>query len=523
MRNLYFFITFFLLAASPLYAQQVPPASPKPEAAKEKPANPKTPVSPYVQALRAGVIAARNNDCDKAITILQPLIEARETFAGINKGGRYTVLSGLYLCAEKKENYPLQYFISKPLIPLLDKPEALLLHRLNLAVYYKEADEALETFRSIYRNTPDRFSDYDVRMYWQLLNQLAREDRISDRLEVLEDLHAAHYTSPIATESAAGFTYELVLALSDVGRQDEAIALLDEVRGVKKILTLMVDNRYSALRKSLAQKGRISLLEEARAELERYRKIAHDNPKSLEAVLRLAQSLRALDQPEAALKSIKAALIRQKQNPDPFTDSKKYLPWLINEQAYAFYQSGKIGEGHKALEAAANLSEEGSSNVSQTINRAEKLIAYGSPQKALALMREIPLDNASAYGKMWVYANRVCAQAFLEGTPISVLDMLFLRTNKKENLAALQNALICADKEDEAAALYIERLEDVKTRSAALLALQKYNPQNGLSAYYTTIFQRQANIRARKDVQAQIKKVGRIQRVHLNSTYWGGI
>lgn len=512
----YFLVGLVWLVPSVLFAKQDAPANPAPVPEKEP-----EQISPYVQALRAGMEAAKNENCEKAITLFQPLVEAKQSFSRITEEGQLSVLRRFFTCARKTENYPLQYSISKSLIPLIENPTGLLLHRLNMAIFYKQPNEALQAFRGVYTRAPSRFSDYKAKMYWRFLALLRKHDLEEERTEVLQKLHDAQYTAPTPIANSTGFTFELMIALNNSGRQKEALPLLKNVKGTKKLLTVMVDKRYDVLRRSLKQNGRANLLTEAQNDLARNQKFAAKNPDQMAPVLWLAQSYRAVGQPTSALTAIKVALERHNKDPENFSDSEEYLPWLLNEQAYAFYDLGKVVDGHKTLEEASELKEEKTNNVSQTINRAEKLVAYGAREQALALLKAFSTDETSDYGKMWVYSNRVCAQAFMEDTPISTLDMLALRANKKDNLPALQLALLCANLQDEAAALYIERLQNPQERTAVLIALQKYRALEFPSPYQTTMRQRVAEIRQRKDVQAQIKKVGYIQQTSLVSTYWG--
>jgi hypothetical protein len=99
----------------------------------------------------------------------------------------------------------------------------------------------------------------------------------------------------------------------------------------------------------------------------------------------------------------------------------------------------------------------------------------------------------------------------------------YLRENVEENYSALQRALICADAADEAAALYVRRLENAAERGGALIALQSWAPDLAPLPFRAELRGRLDAIRARSDVESALSAVGRVQEIPLPLSYWGDL
>jgi hypothetical protein len=117
---------------------------------------------------------------------------------------------------------------------------------------------------------------------------------------------------------------------------------------------------------------------------------------------------------------------------------------------------------------------------------------------------------------------RVCAAAELGNDTLVAVELNFLRSNAAENYAALQQALVCAERLDEAAALYVRRLSDPNARADALLALQDWAPDPAGLRFRDKMYERLQRIQSRAEVQAALAAVGRSREIPLSLAYWGG-
>lgn len=150
------------------------------------------------------------------------------------------------------------------------------------------------------------------------------------------------------------------------------------------------------------------------------------------------------------------------------------------------------------------------------------LVSEQRPRDALEVVQTV--GEASPYGDMWIASVRACAAAQLGDAALRETAMAFLREHVEDNYAAMARANLCVDDLDAAAALYVQRLNDLDQRSSALLALQRYQAPPGSALPYDGVLrQRLDRVRERADVQAAVAAVGRIEDVPLQSVYWGDI
>ena len=84
-------------------------------------------------------------------------------------------------------------------------------------------------------------------------------------------------------------------------------------------------------------------------------------------------------------------------------------------------------------------------------------------------------------------------------------------------------SLLCADREDEAAASYIHRLSTQQQDEEALAAFFRYQPSVNPSDWQLVLQARLAELAKRPDVQIAIAKVGKIIDVPFTSESWGDI
>jgi hypothetical protein len=100
---------------------------------------------------------------------------------------------------------------------------------------------------------------------------------------------------------------------------------------------------------------------------------------------------------------------------------------------------------------------------------------------------------------------------------IIVRDSLaYLKEHQEDGLTTFQKGLVWANKMDEAANLLIERLRDPRLRADALAEIQQYSGPP-VPRFATKFRIRWTKVVARRDVQVEIHRVGRIERVPVPS------
>jgi tetratricopeptide (TPR) repeat protein len=204
---------------------------------------------------------------------------------------------------------------------------------------------------------------------------------------------------------------------------------------------------------------------------------------------------------------------------EAFTDGDKQANWVLNELGYALGDVGRYAEAETAFKASVTVGENGGPSVSQAINWGQTLLDLERPKEALASVDNIK-GGASPYGVMWADAIRVCANAVLD--PAAAKRQLEGMTAREDdNEAALTQALLCLDRQDEAAAAYIRRLASPKRRDGAISAFRVVLPPPVMTARQKEMERRKQAVLARPDVRQALEPVGRALTLPLAGSYWG--
>lgn len=150
--------------------------------------------------------------------------------------------------------------------------------------------------------------------------------------------------------------------------------------------------------------------------------------------------------------------------------------------------------------------------VSHKINLGGFHNSLARPKDALKAVSHIADKDASTYGQMSAEEVRACAYAQMGDSAKlkASLDKMMAPENAKIGYRPLETALLCAKESDRLAQFIIARLDDPKTRNSALMGLQTYLPTPGATAQDKVLATRQAAVIARDDIQAAVKKYGRI-------------
>jgi hypothetical protein len=484
---------------------------PTPLAAQDDPA-----MKDYLSSLRALAAAVEAGRCPDAAKD-GPGVVADERFANVNQDGRVWILSSIVRCALEVGNERLAFDMVGKLVPMStnDGPRHL---RLHLALNLAEAEEAIVTLRAWSQVSPAGISRIGLSDVWRLLQEADKLEGGDRGLEVHEILSTVNYRSPQALsmdldELRTDHARRLLLK----GRAVEARRRIESLVSVEAHIRMAVDQAFDPIQAA----DRLDFTSLTATEIARAIAEAKDHPRLLQARYRIVQAYRRAGRANDALSAADAAIASIASEPSQFDDVKEYVNWLHNERAYALYELGRNEDGRAAMRAAIAAGEDGSSNVSQVINFANLLADEGDTDQALATLKL--LGDASDYGRMWAEAVRACAAAQTDDTAMLDNALAYLRENESKNVAALQRSLLCANKGDEAAALYARRLADPSRQTEALLALQNWQKDPSNLPFRNEIYRRLDEIRARPDVQAAIAAVGRVLDLPLIRAYWGNL
>ncbi len=212
-----------------------------------------------------------------------------------------------------------------------------------------------------------------------------------------------------------------------------------------------------------------------------------------------------------ALKVLDDALA-QALGPKPaFSDVEDRIMWVQNARSNALSHLGRFDDAVAAMRAGMEHQEGGEANISQAVNLAELLNRLGRPKEALEVIARA--GPGSPIGQLEVAEAKVSAYAQL-GQRDKVVQLLAdARTHVTDDPSAVEEMLFDVGDLDGAAALYVQRLNDPAMRDRVLMDLQIWLRDGATTPEDVEREHRFEAVRARPDVQAAVKAVGRIETI----------
>lgn len=388
--------------------------------------------------------------------------------------------------------------------------------RIYAGVRFNRHDQIVDGFNQLARNSPSQIAALNSQQIWTIVHAAQRVDASGiQELSVYETLLTNGFKFSDREEDDINRVDHARLLMEN-GQTERARERLTTVTEPRLLMGIRLMKVFDPLRADPAFEQRLDLRAAAETNLAEKQREAAANPRLLRLVVQTSQSLRDLGRNEEALRLVDEALSRRRS----FTDTAQQENWALEERANALRMLGRPDQARRASRRATSAPEGGEQNVSQTINYAATLEAGGRAKEALAMLENV--GNASPYGDMWVAATRACAYDSLGDSARRDVQLSYLAAHEQDNVAARVRALICANKLDEAAELYVRRLGISAQRMNAIFALQTYAPNAGAEGSRQALLQaRLRAVVARPDVQAALEKVGRIETIPLETVNWG--
>lgn len=157
-----------------------------------------------------------------------------------------------------------------------------------------------------------------------------------------------------------------------------------------------------------------------------------------------------------------------------FSDLDGNLNWTHDLKARLLEIAGD-GEGAaREMQAGASHTEDGRSNVSQTLNHAGMLLSGGNPEAALGELNRFDLHRASPYGRGVARRMRVCAYADLGDDENMHAALAEMSAHAHDSLLQLRAAAQCAGDADLVASTYLQELADPVDRADAITRAQSF-------------------------------------------------
>ncbi len=337
------------------------------------------------------------------------------------------------------------------------------------------------------------------------------------QLTLLKALFSAKYV-PYTGVEPSGLWRTLALLLLQHGDQAGAIAASEHITDPSALMSLVVDDRFAAVRAKLPSVINFDAAKAMDEEITRWRMAVERNPDRLLPMIQLMYKLLDTNQSDEALQRSDEIIARIKAEPvgnQIYKDQKQQFVWVLDLRAVALTGLSRPDEAVQQLEEASRLLESGRPNISQTINLAELYNNLGRPLDARATLKRLDPNSTSPYGRMQIELNNVLSALQLSDATEINRALGYMQEHQRDAVASYQIALLESGRKEDAQKLLLARLQDSQQRQGALLAVQSYTQYKQLSR----LMERRALWRlliASPAVQEAVHKVGTIAQFDID-------
>jgi hypothetical protein len=462
------------------------------------------------------------NVCGPRIGKLSALI-ARTEFERLPLATRRVALAGVLACADTGDQSEPVLALARRLEPLADEPRALAgvnAALLDEAVLQGRHQEAARRLIIIIDNDADR-----VKTWWApflspvVIGVLGDEQMSRALLGRMVTLDWKDRLSAAAARNGWALLYsDLLLEDGDRAAAERVVAGADEV---ETLVVLAQDVRYQRLWPRLAADGRLDWRKVAEAELARRQAAASAAPDLMRMSFAVQEDLRRLERYDEAISIGQAMRKRLDDKAAPFEDRDLMAVRVLTELAMALLDTGKVAEAEAVFaQARAEAKRVDVVPVDPILDWADRLNRLGRHADALALLKSIPEDELTDAGKMWRTAEQICALAATDA-PAAWRLLPAAMVREPNGPEALQKALLCMDRQEEAAALFVQRLKEPGRRLDALGAARTVRRPPSVPEREAELLRRRDAMIARPEVQKALTAVGRRLDVPLAGALYG--
>ncbi len=433
---------------------------------------------------------------------------------------RKTTLFAAMLCTESSDlSFAVQ--AARRLQPIATAPaEVGAAHSVQIseALQRGATAEAARIFLSLLDKQPEVVAGWDPEMIGPFADYIVEDPDLSLKLaERLASLKWTNDASKRAARNAWALSYGWQLA--DRGRLKEAGEAVADADDLYVMLIVAGDRRFATVWDGFARDRRFDWTALADKRLERARADVADNPESLRPAGEMIAALRAVGRLEEAIQ-VGEAFRARLQDGEAFEDGDQQRDEVLIGLAQALFESARYAEAEAVFREAIGDDAENAA-VDARLAWAGRLLDLARPGEALAVLEPIRDSQVTPYGRLWIDSQRACAQA---GVDLKAAEATIeaLRAGQDENPAALSQALICANRLDEAAALMVKRLGSPRHRAGALDPYWITRGPPAVPAWLAEFERRRQAVLNNPTVLKALDAAGRKVEAPLTGDYWGG-
>jgi beta-barrel assembly-enhancing protease len=451
------------------------------------------------------LIADRN--WPKALAVLQAIVDAK-SFSKLDRDSQYKILtiSGKTALNHGPPQLAYGYLVRVTSMPQADFDDWFA--RLRAAEILGNNADTVGTLTIVLRRWPDRVRYLNDDWIFHIIGE-AKELGSGAALPLLQSLYEAHWKQKWDIEPSALWR-DLALDLVERGQSSEASAVAAHVTDPYILIAMRTDRRFDAL--VAATPGRFDIVAAADRAIEALQAASEGAPRSLELKWRVIKALMTRQHYDAALAASDSVLldIRSTNAPEKlYEDFADQRSMFLEFRATALERLERWDEAVAQMSAASTLHEKYSGNVDQIIDLGVLYCELGRPNDGLSAIGRL-IAKTSAFGTMLLEDVRLDAAVQLGDSKQVARSLDYMRAHRADAPSAYEDALVIANQVDRAAAELIRQLLDKDQRQQALLSVQVFLPAPDTPRDMELEARRRAMIN-RRDVQAAIKKVGRVE------------
>lgn len=455
--------------------------------------------------------------CEARLPTLKAIM-ADPRFDRIREEVRRPFLFSVILCSEIKDR-PLGLEAARRLEPLATEPMeigAVQTIQISDAIARDAMADATRRFLKLMDAQPAAVAIWRPAMVGVFADYLDDDPDLA--LTALGRITAFAWKNPQSQRAAKN---EWALAygwqLGDRGRTADAAKAVAAADDPRVLMYVAADRRFE---KTWSDTARFDWTALEEAALARARSEMESAPETLAPVHDALASLRALGRYDEAI-LIGQAYRARLQDGEAFDDREEQGHQVLIQLANTLVDTGDVTEAEAVFIEAIGPDDARGDSTDARMNWGGRLLDLARPRDVLKVLDGIDTDYVTPYGKAWIDAQKTCAWSDIDPKTAEPL-LESLRKRRDDNPGALSEALICANRLDEAAALLIWRLQDPEHRAGALDPFWSAKPPPVITPWLAEFNRRRLAIQARPDVQAALARVGRPVTTPLGGDYWGG-
>jgi tetratricopeptide (TPR) repeat protein len=458
-----------------------------------------------IEAQMAQSIAAEEKlesaDFEKRLAALQGIIAA-PTFKGLPDDAQYrdllTAGKLAIVLGQQKRGYDFLVRAAASVEATLD----VRLLQVQVALKLGLKVEAVNGLKLLAQHWPDQVADLPRGLFDAVFHDAANVPHAT-HLSLLQALYAIHWKLKWDIEPSAAWR-DLSLLLLETGSLTEGIDVASHVKNPYVLIGMRADRRFDAVVEALPAEFDIEAA--AARQLKNFESASDQQPSALALKLQVIVALgnqqhyaAMLAESDSVVSAIESTNFPEKL----FVDYYDQYDSLLNLRAIALQREGQMDEAVAQFKAAAV-----DNKTDQLINLASFYCDLGRPADALDPIRRVRGDT-SPYGAMVLESVRLEAAVQLGDRGQIATSLRYLQSHAADAPGAYLDGLLSANQLDRAAHVLVEQLRDRDQRQEALTRVQTYAlpPQ---TTRETEITSRWREVVARREVQAAIDRVGRV-------------